>query len=365
MPMTDNSEFEQWITRPIPTMPDNELALFTDMESIDAQAGVALDHKGLSALLRSYAGTKVMGIDLGGGSVRGRVFVVSKEGSLQVTDDFSRATEAEEGKGFLEQLEAFAAYAKEHNLVVGMSYGGPVDGTIPRRHPKIPKLMEGLQEKYDNDFARVFSTPFALLNDGPAGLLRGVEEVIMYGGDTDPAVLYLINGGGLGVGVFKDGQLYSTEAGHVACVAELNQNDVSRACGLYGDHVCLENIISNKQGLELQWWEHSGERLSGKEIEDCARRGDDFAMNLFEQAALAEATILAGVAKVFALDVKDPRCHVVVHGGMHRTPNLQKRLAQILWQTSEPEKAIIFTEDFDQNACMHGAALHSLTSLAK
>lgn len=358
-PNRDNSVFNEWINKEIPLIPVTQLEKFKDFDSIDAQTIGEFSPSALESTLKERVGDKILGIDSGGGSIRGGVYIVGQDGNLNLTEDYSRSTQAENGEGFLSQLEEFSQYAKENNLPVGMSYGGPLDGTTPRYHPKIPKLMDELAQKYANDFSNIFTTPFKLNNDGPAGLISSVDMVYRQG-IVNPVVFYLINGGGLGLAVYKEGVLYSTESGHVESVPELNQGNADRPCGIYGDYVCLENTISNKQGLERQWEKKTGVFLNGKQIENKYRDRDQFAEQLFEQVAIGQAAMVKGVAKVFDVDIESPNFAIVTHGGMQRTPNLRTRMAQILWQEKHPTRQIYFTEEFDQNACMRGAALSAV-----
>lgn len=354
----DNSQtiFDAWLEKSINPIPVSQLNKFHDITSIDAHRIGEFSPSALARKLSLKTGSKVLGIDLGGGSARGGVYQIEADGSLALTGDFSEATEAENGAGFLAQLERLSLYAEQQNIPVGMSYGGPLDGSKPLFHPKIALLMTELAEKYDGDFANIFKTSATILNDGSAGLVRSVEMV--HGtGIENPVVFYLINGGGLGLAVYKDGVLFSTEAGHTECVPDLNKNTATRSCGIYGDHVCLENVISNKQGLERQWLVATGNSLSGREIENMFKEGNPLAELLYEQVAVGQAALIQGVANIFNVDIYDPNFAVVVHGGMQRTPNLRERTAQILWQEKNPSKLIHFTEEFDQNACMHGAAL--------
>lgn len=357
----DNARFDLWVEQPLPVMSTAQLDKFSDFDSIHVQEIGTYSPPKLASKLGLLANSKVIGLDLGGGSVRGGVYEVQPDGNLQLTDDSSETTMAENGDGFLALLEKYAEYAGQNKLRVGLSYGGPLDGTKPLYHPKIPTLMDELRAKYDGDFKNVFTTPVSVINDGPAGLIRAVDMVYRSGVEN-PVVLYLINGGGLGLAVYKDEKIFSTESGHVECVPELNINNVTRPCGIYGDFVCLENVISNKQGLERQWQEKFGTFLNGKEIEDRFRHGDEFAARLFEQTALIQAVLLQGAANVFNVQIGQSNFAVVVHGGIQRTPNIRKRTAQILWQDPDTQKEIPFTEEFDHNACMHGAALEALNN---
>lgn len=354
--MPNNSEFEKWLEQEIPTIPQDQIDKFSDFDSIHAAITGEFSPSDLAEKLSQKVGSKVIGIDSGGGSIRGGVYRIEPDGSLATTSEYSEKTEAENGEGFLSLLERYAAYARENNLPVGISYGGPLEGSRPIYHPKIPELMDELGKKYKGDFANIFTTPLSVLNDGPAGLIRGVDMVYR-SGIENPIVFYLINGGGLGLAVYKDGVLYSTEAGHVECAPGLNAENADRPCGIYGNYVCLENVISNKQGMERQWLAKTGNFLTGKEIEDKFRDKDPLAQALFEQVATAQAAMIQGVANVFDVEIDDPRFSIVVHGGMERTPNIRKRTAQILWQNKSPYKNILFTEEFDPNACMYGAAL--------
>ena len=360
MEKMDDAQARAFLTQqPVPGFCEAQLAKFTDMDSIHAEPDGPFNPAEVLLQLQQMVGKAVVSFECGGGSVRGQSLVVNKEGRTEPNGKYKAEIKSDDGDGFLEKIEEIADYARTNELPVGMAYGGPIDGSKPKFHPKISILMKALQEKYDGDFANIFSTPFTVLNDGPAGIMSAAVEARSHQTD-DPTVFYMINGGGLGIGVYKGNQRYSTEAGHTEAVPEFNPYGVTRPCGIYGDYPCLENIISNKQGIEKQWLEQTGERLNGKEIEDKLRARDIFSAELFELVAQVQANMIYGTAKVFDVDIDDPTVEVIAHGGAIRTPGLKERTAQILWQDKSTSRQITFTEDYHPNACEDGAAIAAL-----
>lgn len=349
------------ISKPVRPLPAAQLSFYTGLNSIHAESAGVFDAQASLEKLRIQTGSKVVAFECGGGSVRGGLYAINESGKFIPDKSFRVKAQNDNGAGFLEQMEALAEFARKHNLPVGMAYGGPLEGSKPLYHPKIAELMDGLRDKYDGDFAKIFyGLRFNVLNDGVAGLAGSVVEVASrHAGD--PAIIYLINGGGLGLGVYRNKELIMTEAGHVESAPEMNPNGVTRPCGIYGDFVCMENIISNKQGLERQWHSLTGQKLNGRQIEDQLRAGSETAADLYDLAAMGQAVTIFGASEVFDIDIHEELFQVVVHGSTQRTPGLKERTAQFLWQEEAPKQEILFAEEFSDNACIDGAATFVMT----
>ncbi len=109
-------------------------------------------------------------------------------------------------------------------------------GSKPADSKKLPELHKDLA-KYASDFSILIPNLKACLNDGPAGVISGAIHANLSSTTEIDQLIYVINGGGIGAAILKDGKIMSTEAGHtVPVVAELNKYHEVRECGVFGRH---------------------------------------------------------------------------------------------------------------------------------
>jgi predicted NBD/HSP70 family sugar kinase len=350
--------FKALTSNSFPALNLSEMDSPASPEIIHAEKIMDFSPQGYIDKINSKTGFKGLALECGGNSIRGSEFVVEQDGSILTNQAFQKRLESKDSEGYVALLEEFADYARVHELPVGIAFGGPINGTIPITHPKFSHLIREVNEKYDGDLANVFKgTRLEILNDGAAGLVSGAIEARKVTGSDSP-VFYLINGGGVGIGAYNSGTIFSTEAGHLPVPDKLNVFGANRPCGVYGDHTCFENIVSNKRGIEAEWLNQTSQKLSGREIEDKLLANDDLAHRIFELTALAQATLLAFTADALSVDLSDPNTAVVFHGGANKTPSLKERTAQILWQEEEIRHPLILTSDYHENACEVGVAQH-------
>jgi len=346
----------------VPGLYDHQLAAFT-LESMHAQAVRNFDPARAVDALQHREGNRVLAADFGGD--KGTSLLLSVQGgSLVPTEGYEDHVQGDDGDGYVTSMEKTARYADEHQLPFGISWGGPIDGTKPLPHPKARKFIADLQEKYGGDLGALSSCVKAVLNDGPAGVVGGAVEAYRRFGATD--VLFIINGGGIGMGVLKDGLIYATEAGHVEGVPELNSYGQSEACGVYGaEFVCLERLGANKAGIEAQWQTRTGQYMRARDIEGEYKAGNEFAGELYDHSAFVVAHVIQGTAKAFGIDLTAHSTAIVGHGGAFKFPDYGKRIRQILETYLGGETQLIMTKDFvsdASNACLDGAAVAALTA---
>lgn len=350
-PITDN---------PIPQLLETQLAKFT-LESTHTYTVMPFEPVQALAALKADEGQRVIGADFGGDKGKTQLFVL-ENGQLKPDEAFADYVQGDSGDNYLASLEKTAAFAEQHNVPVGISWGAPLEGTKPLFHPKFKNFLSELHEKYDGDIAAISPMIKACLNDSPAGLDSGIIEANR--SQPTNSVLFQINGGGLGMAVLKDGKIYSVEAGHVEAVPELNIYNQTTPCSVFGaTHVCVERLGANKAGIEAQWEAARGGYMRARDIEDCYKAGDQFAGELYDNSAWVVAHMIEGTARVFDIDLTDGLTAVIGHGGAFKFPHYGERVLQILEQAHGAKPRLIMTKDFgnsDSNACLDGAAYAAL-----
>lgn len=311
--------------------------------------------------IKASEGAHVIGADFGGDKGISQLFKVSN-GIFAVDPAFKEYAQGNGGESYAEILRKTEEFAANHNIPVGISWGAPLDGTKPLFHPKVDVFLSELKDKYSGDFKKIMPHLGIVMNDGPAGLVSGaVEAYRTFGAEN---VLFPINGGGLGMAVLKDGIIYSAEAGHVKAIDALNKYNQTTACGVFGaQYTCVEMLGANKAGIEVQWQARTGSYMRARDIEDRYKNGDEFAGELYDNSALIEAHLIAGVAQAFDIDLFDSKTAIVGHGGAFKFPAYGDRVVQILSKDKEDSPQFIMTKDFgnpDTNACLDGAAIAAL-----
>lgn len=344
------------IENPIPRIDHDQIEKFT-RESIHADAVTSLDLEQAANALAKKEGSLVIGADFGGDKGVTQLFVI-KNGQLIPDERYSDFVQGDYGEKFLESLEKTAKFAKENNIPVGISWGAPLDGTKPQYHPKMKAFHAVLQEKYQGDFAVLLPTLAACYNDGPAGLISGaLEAKRQYSSDT---ILFPINGGGLGLAALVNGEVISTESGHIEAVPSLNTYNRTGECGVFGSkYVCLEMLGANKAGIEAQWEALTGSRISAKVIEDKYREGDTLAADLYDHSAWVVSHMVLGAAKALGIDTGNNSTAIVAHGSAFKFPGYGSRIQQIITNETGSKLGFIMTKDYiapSSNACLDGAA---------
>lgn len=346
----------------VPQFLDAQIDQF-QLDKIHAEEVGRFDPQEAYAKLKNLRGKRAVGIDIGGNKLISEVFSVDAEARIVIEEGFGDLKKDGLGVGYLASMESAAAYAKAEEIPAGISIGIPLDGSKPEDSNKLPVLLKELKEKYGGDFANLFTVPLACLNDGPAGLMSGAIEAHRVTEKVNTVIL-LINGGGIGAAVLKDGVITETLAGHVPVIPELNIYGASRPCGVFDAmHVCMENVGSNERGIEQIWEQKTGTHLSAVEIEKqfTGNQPDGaLSLELYDYSALILAYTAKGLAKTFGINLSDPAVAVVCHGGAFKFPDYGNRVRQILQNNGNATVNLLLTKDYSQNACVDGAAIAAL-----
>ncbi len=347
----------------VPSLNSDQLAQFKYNNLHISDGGLFNLQRALDGL-RHKVGHYVIGIDIGGDKAATQLFKVSHQG-LIADESFSDFRQNESGQGYIESLERTAAFAKENNIPVGLSIGIPMQGSKTADKTKLPALQRALR-KYSNDFSILIPHLTACLNDGPAGLMSGAIHTHLLGSTEINQIIYIVNGGGIGAAVLKDGKIFAVEAGHtIPVIDELNKYHDQRECGIFGaTHLCFELAASNKQGIEAIWERKTGTRLSAIAIEKRFTQAEeygDLALELYDYSALMIAHLIKGLGTVFDMTVSDPAFAFIGHGGAFKFPDYGSRISQILTKDMLGKNvSMLLTNSYSENACLDGAALSAI-----
>lgn len=356
VPYTLNPGVQSLIERPVPPLIKEQLE-YLSKETIHATIVMPFDARQASEKLTEQEGSTILAADFGGDKGIVRLFKIT-DGALLLQDGYQDDIQGNSGEGYLDALERAAAYAEQHGIPFGLSWGTPLDGSRPIYHPKAETFLHELTQKYRGDIAAI-SPIVTVINDGPAGALSGAVEAFRSYGSQN--TIFVINGGGINTSAVVDGQLYSNESGHVQAINALNTYHQTTACGVFGaEYVCLERLGANKVGIEAQWEAETGSYMRARNIEDEYKTGNSFAGDLYEHSAWVVGHLIAGVAQSFSLDLADTQTTVVAHGGAFKFPYYGKRVQQILADYAGGNPQFILAKDYvvaDSNACLEGAAI--------
>lgn len=344
--------------KPIPTILEEQLALFT-RDAMHATEVGQFNPAATSQALTEKAGQQLVAVDMGGDKIVANLFEV-QNGTLQKLPGLDLALKSHHGEGYLEILEQAAAYAREHSIPVGVSYAGLMEGSKPVGGPNVTTFRNELSERYNGDFAQLFPTLAAAQNDAIAGLIAGSVEAYKQNPHIQN-VVYVINGSGIGGAVLKEDTMFTAEGGHIQIADRLNIFNQQKKCGVFSpDYTCMERVGANKAGVEDQWYQRTQEKLSGREIEDRYKAGDQFAGELYDHSALILAHVIQGIASAFSIEIGTDSTAIVGHGGAFRFPEYGNRIQQILAQRINATPTLILAEDFSDNSCLEGAAFAAL-----
>jgi len=341
-----------------PRLLDSQLSQFT-AASIHATQTHAFDPRATALTLGATTAAPVMAVDIGGDKLIASTYFAG-DGALR-QDGPPRVLRGTAGGGYLDLLEEMSSLAAVRLTPIGVSYAGPVQGSRVVAGINVATFLQEFRTRYEGDFARL-NPRTTLVNDGEAGLLAAtLEAVRRYSAVRN--VIFVINGSGLNCAVWKDGAVFTTEAGHVPVIGQLNPLRQRRACGMHGaTYVCVENVAASKAGIEDVWWQWRRQRASGREVASAAAQGDELARHLYENSAWVTAHVVKGTASVFGFADDWNATAVVAHGGTFQVPGYLERVRAIL-ETDIAGRILIFaTTDFSSNACLDGAAIAALSN---
>lgn len=348
--------------KPTPNILKEQLALFTREAMHTIEVG-RFDPAKTNQALTEKTGQRLVAVDMGGDKIVANLFEV-RDGKLQKLPELDLMLKSHHGEGYLEVLEQAATYATEQSIPVGVSYAGIMEGSKPVDGPNVTAFREELAERYNGDFAQLFPTLAGAQNDAIAGLIAGSTEAYRQNPHIQN-VIYVINGSGIGGAVLKEGAIFTAEGGHIRVIDSLNVFHQQKKCGVFStEYTCVEAVAGNKAGVEDQWYQRTGEKLSGREIEDRYKAGDQFAGELYDNSAIVLSHMIEGVASAFSIDLAKDSAAIVGHGGAFRFPGYGDRIVQVLAQHLGTKPTLILAKDFSENSCLDGAALAALSKIS-
>lgn len=353
------------ISLPIPRFLREQISLFTP-ESLHAKKAKAFNPFKSLQKLSNQEGFQTIVVDIGGDHIE--IGVLRFHNGYPETDpEKQKILRSTSGTGYIDLLEEAAKLAQELALPVGISYGGPLDGTKPLFHPKLGNFYRDLNERCGGDLRNIFPSPIpqSIENDAISGIKAGAIEAVKKFGPTFSNVLYIISGGGLGGSVLKkegeDFNIYSLEPGHVQVVKPLNPYSQDTPCGVFNNRfVCIERVVASGEGVEAIWKKKTGEAKDGKEISILYQSGDKLARGLYDNSAYGLAHTIMGINK--ALELNPAKTVVVCQGGIFKTPQYGQRAAQLVTAYGSPARFIMMPEITD-NASRDGAAISTLLTI--
>jgi len=354
----------------IPALRADQLREFT-MESLRARQIGELDLPNAINTVLGYKGGPILAADIGGDSV-GVGLVRMLDNKAFASTELLAEVKSTDGVGYLDELARAAQYSRANGLKVGISYAGMTEGSKPVTGANVDIFLRELRSPaYQGDFRVLFPTLAALHNDAPAGLMSGALRAYLMDPQTTN-VIYLINGSGLGGAVLADGKLYAIEPGHVAVNTALNPCGQQEPCLLEpGDNfVCIEKVAATKAGVENIWYQKTGQKLTGKQIEDkildvgATAEERELALRLYGNSSLLAAHTVAGIAQTFGIKLDSPSTIVVAHGGCFKFDDYSKRVMAVLAQHVGVEPRLLRTNSYG-NACLEGAAIGAVLELAQ
>jgi predicted NBD/HSP70 family sugar kinase len=349
---------ESLLDRPIPAFVPAQIESFTQ-DSIRAQQVANFNP---NQALDVFTDQRVAAIDIGGDTISAQFFRAENRrlvAELEAVGGYQYRSESGQGyRGFIERV------AERIDTPVGVSFAGEVREGLPVGFPNLPVLREQLGDNYREGFKGLLPTLKTTVNDAVAGVMAGSVESAKRDLPTKN-LLYVISGSGLGGAVLKDGQIFSSEPGHLPVVPELNRFGQTEPCGAYGQFVCLERAgAASRAGVESLYRQITGQKLDGRKISERFQDGDTLAAALYDSCARQIAHISLGMMRAFDLSEKPDGTTIVFHGGTFKVPTLAERVGQILgskeYLGSTPN--VIVTHDFSRNACLDGAAIAALVA---
>jgi predicted NBD/HSP70 family sugar kinase len=373
MVLTDGeSSYKKGIltSRPIPALKQEQIEQFT-WQTIHARIVREINpYTTLRHLEKLEKGTKVWSIDLGGTHLFAMPWYI--ENNQLLPDEQSILTfTSSKGLGYLASLEQIAKEASSKHIPVGISFAGPIKGTIPEDAPNMKVFLNELKEQYGGDFAKLFPRSLSFQNDATAGLIASAVFVSRKRSDIR-YIDYLINGTGIGgagltdviKGVKEDKQyIVATEIGHVKVDQEYNPYEQKGECGMFGStYTCLE-LVGGGESIIRQWNNHTGKIVEGKKIAEYLFTKDPLAEGLYDAAAIVTALGTLGLGYALGMYQSKGDTVPVFHGGQFNVPDFRSRVDQIVEKNLGYEPHSISTSESIPYACAQGAALEAITNV--
>jgi predicted NBD/HSP70 family sugar kinase len=343
---------------PIPELYSEQLQLFTPDTIHEVLVSTFNPEEAITSII-THEGQAIMGIDVGGDTIDCITFSIHNH--VLIPDIKSIQTiQGENGKGYLSFLEKIARESAEHPLPIGLAFGGGqtnADGTIAFA-PNVQIFAEELTKKYGSFYSLLPTLTAMPPDDTVSGLMAGAVEAKKRFPDKKNCV-FVINGSGFAIGILKENHIILTEIGHTPIIQKLNPGQ-TRACEVFGPHVCLERVAASKVGIEDLWFKKTTHRLDGKSIARKYIEGNTMATALYDNSATITAHAILGIAKLYDLLQKENDTVIIYHGGTFNVPGYRDRVKQILEKNLRLHPPMILTNDFSKNACAQGTAIAAI-----
>lgn len=298
---------------------ERQLSLYTP-DMVQARKVGDLDLGLLRKKIMSLKGETVAALDIGGDKARVQLWRGGR-GKLKMVEEIGKI-QHKNGYGVLNFLEQQAQVLKQKGLThIGISCAGITQGTRLKGSPNCEQLVSDMG-KHGGDFAKIFSGQVSVDNDAVAGLKAAVGAV------DQSNVLFLIAGGGFGGAVYRHGEYFTAEPGHVPLYQDLNYRNDQRVCQLnpqcHGS--CVEMAIGVSMGIEY-WYNQIAKPkkyMTGPAISQALKQGDLVAAQVYLHSAQQMAIGCVGMAKVFGL-LREKDLAVVFHGGLFHVDLFRNR----------------------------------------
>ncbi|NPV39211.1 MAG: ROK family glucokinase [Brevinematales bacterium] len=309
-----------------------------------------------------------LGIDLGGTAVK--LGIVSREGKLVKTHQVPTKAETREREVIVSNLEEAVRhilFGQEGVKAIGIGVPGGVDkvhGMI-RFMPNIHAL-----ENYAlaTHLEKAFGLPVAIDNDAN-NAARG--EYIFGSGKKYKDFVLITLGTGIGGGIFVHGDVYGGVANFAGEVGHMKIVPEGRACGC-GLNGCWEAygsataMIKRAKGLVAMGKKTAlarYEEITAKAIFDEAKRGDDIALEVVE-----EACHYLGIGMANLIHLFNPEA-IIVGGGVSQAGDFLfdrlKKYTSLYTKTEMFETCEIVPAALINDAGVMGSAALALMTLAE
>lgn len=354
--ISESDENEHLLHRDLLPVSEEQLSYFS-IENLHQQTVGKFDLLKAEEKLRNSDEKMAHAVDMGGDKIVAQIFQATNGRMSAIGEIMSSKSTG--GKGYLSFLEEVADQALKKNIPVGISVAGPIDGTVLREGPNLSVFTEEFMAMYQSDFAKLFSHP-TVDNDAVAGLKAGAIEAIHHFPNVKN-VLYVISGSGFGAALLKDNEILALEPGHIAITDDMNIHKIEEVCGVFGnDKPCIEKVASGKAGIESQYERISGIHKSGPTISDLARKGDELALELYDNSARAVSHVVRAISGLYGLLDESNLTAFVFHGGVFNVPGYSPRLEQYLERDLHAKLNVLYTKNMGNNACLEGAAIAAI-----
>ncbi|MDO8269864.1 MAG: ROK family protein [Candidatus Levybacteria bacterium] len=354
--ISESDENEYLANRPLLSISEEQLS-WINSENVHQKIVGEFNLKQAEEILRDSEEKMAYAVDMGGDKIVAQVFKAAN-GRMSAVGEIMMS-KSNGGKGYVAFLEEVANQALKKSVPVGLSIAGPIEGTVLHSGPNLQLFADEFELIYQSDFAKLFDHPTAD-NDAVSGLKAGAVESLLHFPQVKN-VLYIIAGSGFGAAILKDNQIYALEPGHVAITDDMNIFGIEQACGVFGnDKPCIEKVASGKAGIEATYEKVTGLKKAGHAISDLARKGDDLALNLYDNSARMVSHVVKALGIMHGLFENPSEVSVVFHGGVFNVPGYTNRLEQYLSRDIDKSLQLLYTKSMGNNACLEGAAIAAM-----